>query len=287
MSPIPDHSVAVVGLGNLGRAIALRLAERGWRVSVLDKDRARVDELVRQGAREVDASGLADSAFIAFAVPDDTAVRSILAGGLAARLTADHTVVVHSTVLPEAAKEVADLVSPAAYLDVPVSGGAERALSGDLTLFLGGAEETVDRAERLLADLGERRFLLGGVGAASATKLGHQVILFSALAGIHEALALTSAYGVSDEQALDAVNTGLADTWAGRNWGFFDRLTTEYEWAGVPRQERPYSKDVREAVEAAAAVGVEAPFARLLTERLPEVIEMHASAWAERQGALR
>jgi 3-hydroxyisobutyrate dehydrogenase-like beta-hydroxyacid dehydrogenase len=285
--PNQGLSVAVVGLGNLGNAIASRLIERGWHVSVLDKDRGRVEDLISKGARATDAAGLADSAFIAFAVPDDSAIRSVLGEGLARRLTAEHTVVVASTVLPDAAREVAELVSPAGYLDVPVSGGADRARSGDLTLFVGGGQETVRRADRLLADLGNRRFLLGEVGAASATKLAHQVILFSALAGIHEGLQLTGAYKVPDELVLEAVSTGLADTWVGRNWGFFDRLTVEYEQSGVPREDRPYSKDVREAVEAAANVGVEVPLSRLLAERLPDVIEAHASAWADREGAVR
>jgi 3-hydroxyisobutyrate dehydrogenase len=283
----PDEAVALVGLGNLGRAIALRLLEDGWDVSVLDRDHGRAEEVARQGARVVDAAELARSRFICFAVPDDLAIRAVLDDGLREGLTAEHTIVVHSTVLPERAKELAQLIGDAAYLDVPVSGGAERARSGDLTLFVGGDEEAIAGADRLLGDLGDQRFVLGGVGTASATKLAHQLILFASLAGVHEALRLTAGYGVADEEVLEAVNTGLANTWAGRNWGFFDRLTTEYERAGVPRSQRPYQKDLLEVVDAARSADIDVPLACLLSESLPSVIEQHAADWAKKEGALR
>jgi 3-hydroxyisobutyrate dehydrogenase-like beta-hydroxyacid dehydrogenase len=283
----PDETVAFVGLGNLGRAIATRFLERGWQVSVLDKDAGRVEELTTAGAQAVDAAGLAESRFICFVVPDDTAVRAVLDDGLREALTADHTVIVHSTVLPDRAVALAGLVGDAAFLDVPVSGGAERARSGELTLFVGGDERAIAGADSLLTELGNQRFVLGGVGTASAAKLAHQLILFSSLAGVHEALRLTAAYGVADAAVLEAVNTGLADTWAGRNWGFFDRLTAEYERAGVPRSERPYQKDLLEVVDAARSADIDVPLARLLSETLPGVVEQHAADWAKKEGALR
>lgn len=287
MSGNSDKTVALVGLGNLGRAIASRFLERGWQVSVLDKDHSRVEELTRQGARAVDAAGIADSRFVCFAVPDDVAIRAVLDDGLREVLTAENTIIVHSTVLPERAQELAGLVGDAAYVDVPVSGGAERARSGELTLFVGGDEQAIAGADRILTELGDQRFVLGGVGTASAAKLAHQLILFASLAGVHEALRLTGAYGVADAAVLEAVNTGLADTWAGRNWGFFDRLTTEYERAGVPRSERPYQKDLLEVVDAARSADIDVPLARLLSESLPGVVEQHAADWAKKEGALR
>ena len=169
------NTVAVVGLGNLGQSIGLNLLERGWRVSAVDKDQRRVEDLVRQGATAADAKAAADSQFICFVVPDDAAVRSVLDGGLTESLTPDHVVLVHSTVLPERACELSSFLEKtvgATYLDVPVSGGAERARTGDLTLFVGGPAAGIARSDRLLTDIGTKRFVMGKVGAASATKLG-------------------------------------------------------------------------------------------------------------------
>lgn len=277
----------MAGLGNVGQAIGLHLLESGWTVSALDKNRDRVSELVQHGAREVDAAGLAGSPSILFVVPDDTAIREILDAGLLTELSGRHTVLVVSTVLPERTKELAEQVheTGAAYVDLPISGGAERARRGELTLFVGGSDEVISRADALLAELGSRRFVLGEAGTASATKLAHQLVLFSTLAGLYEALRLTGAFGIDDEVALGAVNGGLAESWVGRNWGFYDRLNDDYDDAGVPADDRPWAKDLREVVETSVSLGFEAPLAGVLAEMLPAVVAEHAAA--SKEGAAR
>jgi 3-hydroxyisobutyrate dehydrogenase len=288
VSPNPDRTVAVAGLGNLGKSIALHLVEAGWAVAALDSNQARVDELVARGAEPVDAESLAASANIVFVVPDDTAIRSILDDGLRARLSERNTVLVISTVLPERTKELAADIerTGARYIDLPISGGAERARSGELTLFVGASADAAEAADELLSELGGRRFLMGEPGTASATKLAHQLILFSTLAGTYEALRLTGALGIDDDAVLEAVTGGLAESWVGRNWGFYDRLNDEYDQADVPPDDRPWAKDLREAVETAAAAGVEAPLAGLLAGILPNAVAQHAAA-THKEGALR
>jgi 3-hydroxyisobutyrate dehydrogenase len=283
-------TVAVVGLGNLGQSIGLNLLEHGWRVSAIDRDQRRVEDLVRQGATASDAKAAADSRFICFVVPDDRAIRSVLDAGLIENLTPGHVVLVHSTVLPERARELAALLEKkggATYLDVPVSGGAERARTGELTLFVGGPSAGIARSDELLSDIGSQRFVMGEVGAASATKLAHQLILFAAVAGVHEGLRLTRAFGVEEEAVLGAINAGLAETWAGRNWGFFDGLSADYDTAGVELTDRPWFKDLHEVVEAAQSASLDLPVARLLAEVVPDAIEQHARSVSEKEGAAR
>jgi 3-hydroxyisobutyrate dehydrogenase-like beta-hydroxyacid dehydrogenase len=291
VSPTPAKTVAVAGLGNLGEAIARRLVDRGWTVAVLDRNQPRVDALTDQGAQQVDAAGLAASANIVFVVPDDTAVRAILDDGLQEALGSGHTVLVISTVLPESARELAELIegTGAAYIDLPVSGGAQRARDGSLALFVGASQEAAEQARDLLDDLGEKRFRLGPAGTASATKLAHQLILFATLGGTYEALRLTGAYGIDDSAVLEAVSAGLADSWVVRNWGFYDRLSDDYDDADVAPDDRPWSKDLREAVLTAADAGVDAPIAGLLAGILPRTIAEHASATrtTNTEGALR
>ena len=288
MSPNPDRTVAVAGLGNLGKSIGLHLIEAGWSVAALDSNQARLDEFVARGAEPVDAEGLAASTNIVFVVPDDIAIRSILDDGLRVRLSERNTLLVISTVLPERTKELAADIerTGARYIDLPISGGAERARSGELTLFVGASADTVEAADDLLSEVGGRRFMMGEPGTASATKLAHQLILFSTLAGTYEALRLTGALGIDDDAVLEAVNSGLAESWVGRNWGFYDRLNDEYDEADVPPDDRPWAKDLREAVEAAAAAGVEAPLAGLLAGILPNAFAQHAAA-THKEGALR
>jgi 3-hydroxyisobutyrate dehydrogenase len=279
-----SDSVAVIGLGNLGGAIAKRLIKLGWSVSVADTERARVEELAAAGA--VPSLDLTAVKFLCFVTPDDTAITRTLEDGLLRDLRPDHVVVVHSTILPNAAQRLAELVgrSGAGFVEAPVSGGAERAQSGNLAVFVGGEPEDIQQADELLHAIGSQIFVMGPTGAASATKLANQLVLFASTAGLHEALDLTASFGVDDNAVLEALRSGLGDTWSGRNWGFFDQLASDYDAAGVPREVRPWSKDPREFKAAAEAAGTSAPVAGLLTEILPALIENHAQAPSGREG---
>jgi 3-hydroxyisobutyrate dehydrogenase-like beta-hydroxyacid dehydrogenase len=274
-----DRTVGFVGLGNLGQAMALRLLDREWDVRVLDPKAARVEPVVKAGAEQTDAAGLAQAKFICFAVPDDTAIRAVLESGLADALTSEHTVVVHSTILPQHAEALAASIAStgARYLDAPVSGGSERARRGELTAFTGGDPGVLEATRPLIDDLANGVFPLGGIGAGSATKLANQLVMFSALAGLHEALQLTGSAGVDTTAALEALGTGTADTWVGRNWGFFDRVAADYDEAEVPVRERPWSKDVWEILAAAREAQIELPFAGLLSQSIARTIEAHSA----------
>jgi 3-hydroxyisobutyrate dehydrogenase-like beta-hydroxyacid dehydrogenase len=268
--------------------MALNLIDRGWTLRVADAKPERVNPVVEAGASVAKADDLAACPVICFVVPDEKAIRAVLSSGLQDRLTADHVLVVHSTTLPEQAKELAASIAAtigARYLDVPVSGGSERARSGELTAFVGGDEADVDRIRPLLQDEASQIFTLGAIGSASVTKLANQLIAFSALAGVHEALRLTGAYGIDDEQVLAAIATATGDTWVGRNFAFWDRTALEYNRAGVALTDRPWSKDLVEVLATARDHHLDLPFAALLSDVLPPAVEEHAKAYAARTGA--
>ncbi len=273
----PHNEATLFGLGNLGAAMAARLLARGWNLHVVDADPERVHSLTSQGASaDVD---LTTSRFVCFATPDVRSIESILDSGVEGQLTSTHVFVVHSTILPNDARRLAgrlQTTSGARYLDAPVSGGAERARNGELTIFVAGQDEAIEEAFPLLADLGTEVLSMGDVGAASSTKLANQLVLFASLAGLHEALALTRSSGVRDVDVLRALESGLGDTWAGRHWGFFDQLSDDYDAAGVNPGDRPWAKDLREVVEAAAGAGISAPVADLLADVVPDLIAQHA-----------
>jgi 3-hydroxyisobutyrate dehydrogenase len=285
---VDTTTVGLIGLGNLGRAIGLNLLSQGWRLVAHDLSDERLRFLVDRGASEADAVGLADCDVICFVVPDETAIWPVLRGttgdgGLLSRLGERHTVIVHSTVLPAAARELAEAVSAtgARFIDAPVSGGAERAESGTLTVFAGAKPDDLEFARPVLEAVGDEIFALGPVGAGAATKLANQLVLFASLSAVHEALRLTRASGVDERAVLEAIGTGTGDTWAGRNWGFFDRVAADYNRAGVPVENRPWSKDLREIVAAGRDAGVELPLAELVSATVAEELERHAKEHEE------
>jgi 3-hydroxyisobutyrate dehydrogenase len=265
--------VAFVGLGNLGRPMAQSLVRDGWQLKAYDRDPARAEGL----DIAVAPTELADCRVIALAVPDDDAVDGLVSE-LAPLLAPDSVFLVHSTILPVTAKRLARKAESAgvALLDVPVSGGAERALTGTLTVMAGGRPDVLERVRPVLDSVAETVLHVGPTGAGAAVKLANQLMMFAALAGVQEALELAAAYDVPERTVLDAVSTSTGESWITRNWGFFDRVAAAYEAAGTPVRDRPWSKDLWDIVAAARDCDVQVPVAGLLAQQLAERVEAHA-----------
>ena len=264
-----------VGLGNLGKPMSQALARDGWKLSVYDRDLARAAGL---DARTVDEPAeLADCAVVALAVPDDEAVSQIV-DELLPRLSPGSVVLVHSTILPGTARRLAEVMEDRGlgFLDVPVSGGAERALAGSLTLMAGGRPELLERVRPVLDSVADDVIHAGPAGAGAAVKLANQLMMFSTLAGVQEALDLAGAYDVPEQVVLDAVATSTGESWITRNWGFFDDVAAAYDQAGTPVRDRPWSKDLWDVVAAARERSVPLPVAGLLAQHLAERVENRA-----------
>jgi len=273
--------VGFVGLGNLGLPMAQTLVRAGWSVSVFDTDKSRVEECARAGAVALDsAREAAAGALVALAVPDDEAVTGLLTGadGLLESMEPGSVVVVHSTVLPRTAlaMSAAGRQHGIGVLDAPVSGGPARAAEGDLTVMVGGDPEPVERAGPLLRSVGSDVLHVGPSGAGAAVKLANQLMLFSALAGAHEALQLAAAYDVPEDEVLRVARTSLGDSWVVRNWGFFDEMAEAYDQVGTPVRERSWSKDLWDVVATARDTGLQLPVAGLLAQHVTGLVEDHA-----------
>ncbi|MGH3368055.1 MAG: NAD(P)-dependent oxidoreductase [Nocardioidaceae bacterium] len=273
--------VGFIGLGNLGLPMAQTLLRAGWSVSAYDTDAGRVEECARSGATAAASPSEAiGDGLVALAVPDDDAVTTLLSGsdGLFRALRPGSVVVVHSTVLPRTALALSESgrENGVGVLDAPVSGGPARAADGDLTVMVGGDVESVRRAEPLLRAVGSDVMHVGSSGAGAAVKLANQLMLFSTLAGAHEALKLAAAYDVPEDEVLRVARTSLGDSWVVRNWGFFDEMAAAYDRVGTPVAERSWSKDLWDIVATARDTGVRLPVAGLLAQHVTDVVEAHA-----------
>jgi 3-hydroxyisobutyrate dehydrogenase len=273
-------SVGLAGLGNLGLPLATTLARAGWDLAVLDSVPERAEPVVALGAKAVpDVRGLADRDVLMLAVPDDAAVEQVLDGYLACG-SPGRAVVVHSTVLPQTAKRLADVAAGQGVelVDAPVSGGAERAASGTLTVMAGGEAAAVERLRPLLDAVGDPVLHVGPVGAGAAAKLANQLTMFANLAGVYEAIDFAAAHGVATDALLAALETSLGDSWVARNLDFWDRTAAAYDRSGTPVSARPWSKDLAEVVQAARAADVPVPLAGWLAQTMAARVEAHAHA---------
>jgi 3-hydroxyisobutyrate dehydrogenase-like beta-hydroxyacid dehydrogenase len=259
------------GLGNLGLPMARALLREGFELVVHDRDEDKVASAVGDGARAGDFAGCP---FLCLAVPDDAAVEEVLDGALGG-LERGAVVLVHSTILPGTARRLAARAAErgVGLLDAPVSGGAERALAGTLTVMVGGDEAVLARARPVLEAVGEDIRHFGPPGTGAAAKLANQLMMLSALAGAYEALELAAAYGVGERAVLDTVATSTGDSWVARNWGFFEDVARAYDEGGTPVRQRPWSKDLFDVVAAAREADVDVPVAALLSQVLAARVE--------------
>ncbi|WP_219414656.1 NAD(P)-dependent oxidoreductase [Pseudonocardia nigra] len=275
-------SIGLVGLGNLGLPLACTLMRAGWDLTVLDTRPEPVQACVEHGATAAkDRADLVDCDVLVLVVPDDAAVRGVLEGpgGHLDGSCEGRAVIVHSTVLPETARQLAEVAAERGVdlLDAPVSGGSDRAASGELTVMVGGDDGALERLRPLLETVGDDVIHVGPAGAGAAAKLANQLAMFANLAGLHEALDLAAAHGVAPEPLLAVLATSTGDSWVARNWGFFDRTAAAYDAGGTPVAARPWSKDLDEIVQAARTVEVPVPLAGWLAQTVAARVEAHAA----------
>ncbi len=215
-------TVGFVGLGRMGKPMALNLLRAGFAVLVLSRSRLPVEALIAAGAGE--AASLADMAaradIVCTCLPDVSTSEAVFLGanGLAAHARAGQVLIDHSTIAPSLAVSVGEAAAErgAGYLDAPVSGGVERAESGTLTIMAGGDARHFDAARSVLEAMGASLNLVGPVGQGSVVKLTNQLLVGIHTVAAGEAFLFGTSAGADGKQLLDVLST---------SWGASNMLT--------------------------------------------------------------
>jgi 3-hydroxyisobutyrate dehydrogenase len=256
-------TVGIIGLGDMGAAIASSVV-RTFPVIAFDLRKEAVDKLVALGARRADSvQALADHCeIVVLVVVDDKQVNHVV-GELLRHPGKLHTIIVSSTVLPSTVIALSEQASKVGLdlIDAPVSGGAERASVGTLTLLIGGEQAAVRRCWPILESFGRALFHLGPVGAGSAGKLVNNLLSLGGNILILEAMQLAEAYGISEDAVTEFIPLGTGDSRNIRTWGRIDRARRGHTLAGTPALYEIFSKDVKTAALAAGQRGVVLPIA--------------------------
>lgn len=203
--------IGVAGLGLMGRAMAERLLEVAGALTIWNRDPAKGAGLVADGAAR--AASLAELAqrsdLLLVMVTDGRAVESLLDAGLHAALDATKTFVNASTVGPVSARALAKRVTAtgARYVDAPVLGSITPARSGELLVFAGGEDDSIERALPLLEGIGKKVVRVGAVGQASALKLITNMLLARYVEALGEVLALDERFGLDPGLTLDVLQS--------------------------------------------------------------------------------
>jgi len=193
----------VIGLGIIGSRVATRLAEAGFPLAVWSRSGKELPGLPQPSG---DLASLAEASdILQIFVSDDAALRETIDKLLPA-LQPRHVVLCHATVAPQSVRRAADTVTTkgAAFLDAPFTGSRDAAAAGQITYYIGGEAEALERARPILEASAKAIVPLGGVGAASAVKIATNIMAAAAAVSLAEAICLLRANGV-DPAVLPAV----------------------------------------------------------------------------------
>jgi 3-hydroxyisobutyrate dehydrogenase len=207
-----DPKLGIIGIGSMGRPIARRLLQAGYKVSVYNRDRVKAEALAGSGATVADSMAeLASAADIILScLANDDAVRSVYtdSNGVFAHMRPGSVVVEMSTVNPETSRELYKLGSDrgVSVLDVPISGSTPAAEQGTLTLFGGGDEKIFHNAERIFRAVAQQYFYLGPSGSGTTMKLVVNTLLGVGMQAIAEAVALGQKAGLNRDRLFDVLS---------------------------------------------------------------------------------
>lgn len=229
----PRRRVAVIGVGIMGSAIARRLLECGHEVALFDPDTAKVAALCVHGAR---AAGSAQAAaacsdFVITSLNSAAVLERALFGNdadhgrdgvCAAPADAQRLLIDMSSIDPPATRRLAQLLrerTGMGFVDAPLSGGAPKALLGQLTVMAGGSEHDVARARAVMDSLCANYTRMGDNGAGQTTKLVNQLLCAIGFQAVAEAVRLAEAGGVDASKLPAALAGGRADSQILREFG--------------------------------------------------------------------
>ena len=214
MKPITQENdrLGFIGIGYMGRPIARRLLESGFKLTAYDRDHTKAEELTKYGgtvARNV--SELSSSCNVVLScLPSDEAVLNVYRGpdGVFANAHPGSLVIDLSTVYPETSHELSRLGSEHGVdvLDVTISGSTPAAENGLLTLFGGGNKECFDAAESIFRVIAQKYFYLGPSGSGATMKLVVNTLLGIGMQAIAEAVALGEKAGLDRNRLLDVLS---------------------------------------------------------------------------------
>jgi 3-hydroxyisobutyrate dehydrogenase len=204
-------AVGFIGLGNMGQPMALNLAKHGFPLVVHDIDAAKVEPLRARGATVAGSpEAVADAADRTISMVETTAqAEAVIAGerGIIRAAKPGHIVISMSTIDPLVARRLADVLAArgVAMLDAPVSGGTERAKSGELSVIAGGAAEIFEACRDLFKAMGTKIFHVGGHGQGLAMKLVNNMLVQVNMVAVAEALVMGVKAGLDPRTIYEVV----------------------------------------------------------------------------------
>ena len=213
---VENKRVGFVGLGIMGRPMAVNLLQAGYAVTAYDRNPEKTAQVAEAGAAEgASAADAASGASATVVMVQDSAnsEEAILGpNGVLEGAEPGAAIIDMSSIAPGTSQKLAAACEARGveFLDAPVSGGEPKAIDGALAIMAGGKADVFERHLPLLRAMGESAVLCGGYGAGNTTKLANQIIVAANIEAVGEAFVLAVRAGLDPNTVFQAIRGGLA-----------------------------------------------------------------------------
>ncbi len=271
--------IGFLGLGNMGKGMALRLVDAGHEVVAYNRTRARVEVLQSSGIQVADtprdAARGADA--VVSMVGDDAASRAMWLGedgALAAEMSVNAFVIECSTLSHGWVMELGKTVKTKGlrYIDCPVTGLPDAAAAGQLVLLIGADENDLEAATLLLSPLNKEIIHFGAVGAGTAYKLMLNLVGAIQIASIAEGMVIAKRGGLDLEKVAHAL--GLGQAAAPQVMRCVKRVIADDHDRDIVFSGKLRLKDASYGLELARSLGVDADFGQVAVDTFVRLGEL-------------
>jgi 2-hydroxy-3-oxopropionate reductase len=266
--------IGFVGLGIMGKPMAINLLKAGYSLTVYDIVGDNMEEVVTEGATGASSSSkvAANSDKIITMLPDSADSEAAILGpnGVLEGASSGSIIIDMSSIAPLVSQKIAAACAERGVdmLDAPVSGGQPGAINATLAVMVGGKQEVFDQCYNLMKTMGGNVVLTGDVGAGGVTKLANQIIVALNIEALSEAMVLAQRSGVDPEKVFNAIRGGLAGSAVMEAKGPM-MLDRNFQ-AGF--RIRLHQKDLRNVLQTAQELNVPLPVTSLVQQMLGALI---------------
>lgn len=206
--------VGFLGLGIMGRGMAMNLIQAGFEVTVWNRTAERCTPFVEAGAQQAQtAAEVVASCPLTFAIVSDPSASEALCfgeQGVLEGIAPGHAYIEMSTIDAQTSQRIAQAITDkgARFLEAPVSGSKKPAEDGNLIILAAGDEEVYQDALSAFEAMGKKSVFLGHVGQGAKMKLVVNMVMGAMMTAFNEGLTLAEQSDLSGDVLLDVLDAG-------------------------------------------------------------------------------
>ena len=266
-------NIGFIGIGLMGLPMAKNILKSGYKLTVYNRSRKKLEPLNSSGAHIADSIGdlISKSEVIITMLTDDKAVDEVIGSKeFTDNLKSGTTIIDMSSTKPiTAIKHSNNLkLKNIHFLDAPVSGGTIGANEASLAIMVGGEQSVYNKVNKILKTMGNPT-LVGPSGSGQVSKLANQIIVGLTIGAVAEAITLCEKAGADPNKMIEALSGGWADSKVLKTHGkrMIDKDFSPKGKTSV------HLKDMNNIIESANSYNLNLPISKLVKEMYKSLVE--------------